>query len=78
MNSIEQIQAMLLKADDTTKQIIVRLVKLAPRVHAHSLNIGFDDRTNAFYLYETATRHITAPPPMTLSAVESWLDRCHA
>jgi len=78
MSSMEQIQEMFLKADDETKQIIVRLVGLAPRVHAHGLSIGFDDHTTAFYLYETATQRITASPPMTLSAVESWLDHCHA
>lgn len=78
MNSIEQIQELLLKADDQTKQIIARLVELAPRAHAHGLNIGFDGCTTAFYLYEATTQRITAPPPMTLSAVESWLNSCPA
>ena len=71
---VEELFAEWEQLDETGKMQVLQYVKQNRRATAFGLSVELDESSGFFFISDTATNTVVAPPPMNLSSVTAWLD----
>ena len=62
------------KLDVDTKKELLQVAEQMLRADSLGLTVHYDRSTGFFFIADTATNTVIAPPPMNIETVTAWLD----